>query len=487
MSENTVFAQRIGLTGVVQAIVSLKGLIILPILTKTLGASDYGIWTQILVTISLLLPSISLGLGPAMVRFLSVKGKREIGQGVLTILSVILPISLIAALVVFLLSDFLAVTLLGQESVDTAIKVASLLLTLEALNTMALASFRIFGQIKRYAAIILAQSALEIGLIAFFVLSGQGLVGAIIALSATRGFFLLIMLYLIFSHAGFAFPDYSILRPYLVYGLPLIPAIIFTLIIFSSDRYVVGFFMGETSVGIYSAAYSIGNILLMLPENFVYILSPTIFSLYDRGRASEVKTYLSYSWKYFLMLSIPSVFGLSILAEPLLNSLTTAEFTLEGRFIIPLVAAGTVFFGVYMIFGEVVRLSKRIRIFPIVLGAAAVLNLGLNILLVPHWGIIAAAITTLVAYVMLAIVMYYQAGKYLKFDLKLDFIIKSIASSVVMGAVIWAIKPAGIAKVLLAVVIGAAIYFVVLFLLRGFSRNEIQFFFKLLKETVKGI
>lgn len=487
MSEYTVFAQRIGLAGIARTVDSLKGLIILPILTKTLGASGYGIWAQILVTVLMLQPLIKLGLDSATVRFLSSRGKREIGQGILTVLSVVLLTSMIGALVVFLLSDFLAINLLRDESAAAVIRVGSLLIILEALNAAALGSFRIFGQIKRYSIILLSQTALEIGLIAFFVLSGYGLLGAIISLLIARGIILLIVLYLIISYAGFAYPDFSLLRPYLAYGLPLVPTMIFGGVIASSDRYVIGFFMGAASVGIYSAAYGIGGVISMFLGYIAYILAPTIFNLFDRGRVAEVKTYLSYSWKYLLMFSIPSAFGLSILAEPLLGSLTTAEFIPTGKFIIPLIALSMVLYGIRGIFSQVVQLSKRTTIFAIAFGAAAALNLGLNILLVPHWGIIAAASSTLVAYTTVAIIIYYQAGKYLKFDLKLDFIIKSVLSSIAMTLVIWAINPAGIAQLLLSIVVGATIYFAILLLLRGFSRSEIQFFFKLFKETVGRI
>ena len=487
MSQYTVFAQRIGLAGIARTIVSLKGLIILPILTKTLGASDYGIWAQILVTVLLLQPFITLGLGSATVRFLSARGKREIGQGVLTVLSVALLTSMIAALAVFLLSDFLAITLLGSGSAAAAIRLGSLLIILEALSTIALGSFRIFGQIKRYSIIILSQTALEIGLVAFFVLSGYGLLGAIISLLITRGIILLVMLYLILSYAGFSPPDFSRLRPYLAYGLPLVPTAIFEIIVSSSDRYVIGFFMGAASVGIYSAAYGIGSIISMFLGYIAYILAPTIFNLFDRGRVDEVKTYLSYSWKYLLMLSIPSAFGLSILAEPLLGSLTTGEFVSAGRFIIPLVALSMVLYGVRGIYTEVLLSSKRTRIIAVAFGAAAALNLGLNILLVPHWGVIAAATTTLIAYALVAGIICYQSRKYMKFDSNLGFIIKSVLASIVMTFAIWAFSPVGAVKIVLSIIIGAAVYFAVLFLLKGFKKAETQFFLRLVKETVRGV
>jgi len=66
MTEYKLFAQRVGLVGITNAIVSLRGLILIPILTKTLGASGYGMWAQIIVTISLITPIAMLGLPSAM-------------------------------------------------------------------------------------------------------------------------------------------------------------------------------------------------------------------------------------------------------------------------------------------------------------------------------------------------------------------------------------------------------------------------------------
>jgi O-antigen/teichoic acid export membrane protein len=62
MNEYKLFAQRVGLVGIANVIVSLRGVILLPILTKTLGTELYGVWAQILVTISLLMPFGLLGL-----------------------------------------------------------------------------------------------------------------------------------------------------------------------------------------------------------------------------------------------------------------------------------------------------------------------------------------------------------------------------------------------------------------------------------------
>jgi O-antigen/teichoic acid export membrane protein len=487
MSEYTLFTKRVGLVGLVQTLATLKGLIILPILTKTLGATDYGIWAQILVTVSLLQPFVQLGFASSIVRFLPVKGKREIVQGIITALSVTLVTGAVVSLIFFLSSNYLAANFLKEESAALIIEIASPLIVLEALNVMASNSFRIFGQIKRYAIVSLLQTSLEIGLIAFFVLSGHGLMGAVISLLITRCIILLVMLHLIISYAGFAAPDFSLLRPFLVFGLPLIPTVIFELVVALSDRYVIGFFRGIASVGIYSAAYSIGGIISMFWSYIAYILGPTVFNLYDSNKIGEVKTYLSYSWKYLMMLSIPSAFGLSALAKPLLTSLTTPEFVSTGQFVVPLVALSMIFYGVQGIFGEVIQMSKHTKIFAIAFGTGAGLNLGLNVLFVPRWGVIAAAIVALIAYVLVAGIIYYQSRKYMIFDANPVFVIKSILASAVMTLAIWAFHPVGAVKIVLSVIIGAAIYFAVLFLLKGLTQAETRFFLQLFKETAKGV
>ena len=66
-----------GLVEITNLIVNLRGLIIIPILTKTLGADAYGIWSVIIVTISLLSPMALLGLTSAMIRFLAAEKDKK--------------------------------------------------------------------------------------------------------------------------------------------------------------------------------------------------------------------------------------------------------------------------------------------------------------------------------------------------------------------------------------------------------------------------
>src|SRR5579863_3311381 len=71
------FTQDIGILGLTQLVVAIGGVITLPIITKFLGAEDYGIWTQLMVTSNLIAPIALLGLPYTMARFLAGEKEKE--------------------------------------------------------------------------------------------------------------------------------------------------------------------------------------------------------------------------------------------------------------------------------------------------------------------------------------------------------------------------------------------------------------------------
>jgi len=475
MAEYELVTKHVAWIGIARFISFARGFILLPVLTKVLGAGDYGAWSVILVTVSLLLPFTMIGLPYGMGRFLPAeKEKRNASKGIFTTLFTILFTSIIFASCLFFLADTVATVLLKDASFAPVIRIASLLVILQALSQLSVGSFMPFRQVKTYSILIIIETFVEIALVYFFVLFGFGLRGAIIALLITRGIVLLISMPLIISRFGFSLPSFSVFRSYLAFGLPVVPSVIFEWVIASSDRYMIGFFLGGVSVGIYSAAYGMGSMAALTLYIIIFALAPTIVKSYDEGRIEDTKTYLSYSLKYILMLLIPSVFGLSILARPLLHSLTTAEFVSPGIFIVPLVATSMIFNGMWAVYGRVVTLSKHTRIFTIASVAAGLTNIGLNIIFIPRFGLIGAAITTLISYIMAGFIMFYNSRKYIRFGISWNFIMKSILASIIMTLAIWAFSPVGIVKILLSIVIGIIIYFGVLLLLKGFKREELR-------------
>ena len=475
MPEYKLFAQRVGLIGITNLLVNLRGLILIPILTKTLGAEGYGIWAQVIVTISLITPIVMLGLPSAMIRFLAAeRDRREIQEGFYSSTVSVFLVSLLASSILFIFSEPIAASLF--DGATEVVKLIAVIIPFWNLDTTLFSLFTAFNQMKRYSIFRIAETFGEVGLVAYMVLSGFGIFGAVISLLIIRIVTIFVMSMLVIREIGVKIPDFSKIKPYLHYGLPLVPSTIFTWIAASSDRYVIVYFLGIAPVGIYSAAYNIGHaVIYMFLAPISFVLVPTLSRLYDDKKIEEVKTHLRYSLKYFLMFAIPVAFGVSVLAKQILTILATSEFVYTGSLVIPFVALSTVLSGIYSIIGTILILVKKTKIFGFIWCMAALTNLSLNVVLVPYIGIPGAAIATLISFAIASVITVHISFRYLKFDVGLTFILKSITASVIMALIIWQLNPIGTLSVLIAIGIGAGVYFGLLVSLKGIKKEEVGF------------
>jgi O-antigen/teichoic acid export membrane protein len=461
--------------GIVNLLVSLSGLILLPILTKTLPIEEYGIWVQILVTITLISPIVGLGLPYTMVRFLAAeKDKTKIQEGFYSVAVFIAFTSLAASVLLLLFSEPFATAFLGGRA--DLIRIISVIIPIECLNNLFLNYFRTFQRIKKYSLFTILYTYGMVVLVAYSLLSGYGIFGALISFLIARIIVFLLMGTLVVSEIGVKIPRFSHLNEHLRFGLPTVSGNFSGWIVNSSDRYIIGYLLGVAFVGYYSPGYLLGTMINMYGAPLGLLLPAVLSKLYDEGKECEVKRYLEYTLKYFLMFAIPSVFGLSLLSESLLMILSTPEIASYGYLITPFTAVSALFLGVYAIVVHSLHLVKKTKIDGCIWMIAAIINLVLNFVFIPYFGIFGAAITTLIAYTFALILGAYYSFKYIKFDVDFYFMLKSIFAAIVMSLMIIKWSPEGTLNVLLAIGICAAVYAVILLLLKGIKKEEIQFF-----------
>ena len=477
------FARDVAVIGIASLMGALGGIILLPLITKTLGTYDYGIWVQVNVTIGLAMSFVSLGLPFAMTRFLAAeKNNREIQEGFYSVFSLVFFTTLVLSFLILILADSIANAFFNGAA--PVVRITGLIILAWSLEWVCLCFFRSFRQMKTWALFSLADTYGQIGLIVLLVFNGYGLFSMVLAILAVRFVILLASFLLIKAEIGIKKPHFSRMKEYFSFALPTIPANMAAWVVASSDRYVIGYFLGAESVGIYSAGYTVGSIPLMFLAMVGFVLPPALSKLYDEGRMSEVQTHLSYSLKYSLAMAIPFVFGSTILAEPVLRLFSTAEIAVQGYLVVPIVALSTLILVFGGVISHILILVKKTKISGAAWIIAAAVNLGLTILLVPNMGILGGAIATLCAYSAgTAIELYYS---FKEFKIKIDwrFIIKALLSSAIMALIVWVINTQSNINIIITVLIGVAVYGLSLFLLRGFSREETSFFRALLQPGI---
>jgi O-antigen/teichoic acid export membrane protein len=478
MTESKLLIQRIGLVGATNLLLGLSSIILLPILTKILTIADYGVWAQISVTVALVPGIATLGLPFTMTRFLpSARTKEEIQEIFYSIVFIILISSGLVCLLIYFFSGSVASILFDNNIL--IVKILSLISFSECLNATLNSYFRSTQQIKKYSIFTFMQVIFYYVFVLLFLLDGKGIIGATIGLLIESLSLLLIMGYFAFRDVGIKIPRFTNLKKIMSYGIPTIPINFSRWIVDSSDRYVIAIFLGTTAVGYYNPGYSLGNVINTFIIPISYIFPATLSKYYDEKRIIEVKTILNNTLRYFLLISIPAVFGLSLLSKPILSVLSTPEIASKGYLITPFTAVTALFFGIVSIFNQVLLLEKKTKITGNIVSLCAVLNFGLNFILIPYIGIIGAAITTLFAYTVNLLLIIYCSAKYLRLGDNTLYIKKYIIASVLMCLIIINFNPSGLLEISIIIGICVVTYFLILFFIGGFDKNEIRILIKL--------
>ena len=475
MSDYELLVKRIGLTGIASFVVALSPVLLLPILTKILTIQEYGIWSLILVTASFVPMVVLLGLPNSMVRFLApVKNKDEIREGYYSIALVVLGAGFVSSLFLLVFEQSIAADLLSNNR--TVALLLPLITFVAAYNYVPQTYFRTFQQAKRYSIVSFLQAASYVILVGAFVVVGLGLAGAVFAYLINLLLIALISTYYVMRDIGVIVPRFAELKAYLKYGLPLMPSSVSSWALSVSDRYIITFFLSVAWVGYYSPGYQLGWIISLLATPLTILVPTALYEHYDANRIAEVKTIIRYSVKYFLAVAVPAAFVLSLLSKPILLVLTTPAIAANGYLITPFTALSAVLFGVWSIIAIVLTFEKRTAIIGTIWVLGATLNIGLNLVLVPYFGIIAAALTTLLGYGFIFGITAIYSIRRMTLDLDLGFILKSIFASIVISPLVLVWHSSGFLSICVLIVVCAVVYTAILFALKGFTASEIRFF-----------
>jgi O-antigen/teichoic acid export membrane protein len=314
---------------------------------------------------------------------------------------------------------------------------------------------------------------------------GYKLLGVVISAIISVTIMDVIAITIILKRLKFTRPRFSNMKLYVKWGILLTPNDAVMWIINASDKFIVNYFLGASATGIYNASYGIGFYAAFAVYPLGMVLYPYLTKAYSESR-DDCAAYLKYSFKYLMMITIPAAFGLAVLAKSLLLIFTTSEFV-SGSSVTIFSALAAIFFCFYQLFQYVLYLTDKTQIVIKLLGVAAVLNVVLNLIFVPIMGITGAGLSSFIAYGVLGGLTLIISRKSIRFDLNIIFLMKSFLASSLMAVCIWLINPGSIIMLLVSIIIGLLIYFGALILLRGLSKDELQFFASFIRTNIESI
>lgn len=476
-----------------QIVPAIIGFISIPIITRLFSSDDYGNYSLVVATIGVL--TTLLGWLPmSIIRFYPVyeRDRRlDIFYGNITKL-VFISIAIVAA--VFLIFFFSIKTGLSSELyLFMYLGVGVFIVT--AVFDVLQYFLRSKREVNWYTKFALWRSimgfGLALGLIFLFKLGIESLFLGII-LSA------IVVLPLLWRKAiGSTLVvmsskiDFSLVKEMAKYSFPLVIANLAAWILSLSDRYILEFFRGSQEVGIYSASYNItSQSIMFIITLFTLASGPISMHIWEKEGEKKSKEFTSKTTRYYLMICIPAVVGLSVLAKPLIGILVGRQF-FEGYKIVPLVALGSLFLGLQQNFQVGFSYYKKTGTITFAVAVSGLLNLLLNFIFVPKHGYIAAAASTLISYAFLLLLMIIFSYRFFAWKFPFKSLVTSICASAIMGILVYYIGnkltfPIAV-NLILGICIGILIYFALLFLLNEIEPREKEVIKRILKRGVASL
>lgn len=176
----------------------------------------------------------------------------------------------------------------------------------------------------------------------------------------------------------------------------------------TSDRLMISKFVGNSAVGIYGIVYSISSISLVFWDAINSSLIPYMFTKIDQNNKEEVQ--LNKIVESILVFYAVISIVITSFAPELISILATEEYY-DAIYLVPPIAAGIYFTALYNIFANVLLFYKKSSYIMYMTIISAICNLILNWIFIPRYGYVAAAYTTLITYVLLALMQFKAMEK----------------------------------------------------------------------------
>ncbi|GIF19576.1 O-antigen/teichoic acid export membrane protein [Actinoplanes tereljensis] len=376
------------------AVQLLCAALLTPILTRVLGAEQFGAVTSANAVMQIIFILAGFGLQEAVQREHSghdnlLGARRLIGFGLLA-----------GAALTF--TGWATVGLwsgpLGLADSLGTVKLAVIWAGLSAVTNVSLGLLRSQDRLAAFAVVGLMQSvvaeAVSLGLSKAIAPTANNFIwGQTIA----QGLALLIALVLI--PPAFVRPrDVEFIGRSLLFALPLVPSTLATFVLTSSDRLVVESALGSAEVARYQVAYNVAGMPMLLLSVLSSAWMPRFFSIEEEGQRGAV---LRDSRDALSRLMVPVILGFGFGAPLVLRVWAPAEYRPDDlQVLVSVVLVTVVPFAAQLAVTRTLMTYGRTGSIALANFLGAIVNLGLNLLLIPHFGLMGSAIATLIAYIM---------------------------------------------------------------------------------------
>jgi O-antigen/teichoic acid export membrane protein/glycosyltransferase involved in cell wall biosynthesis len=394
-----------GIGGLVSRVIAV---LLLPVYTRYLTPADYGKIETLLALTTVMGLILRAGITSAFFRFYF---DVEDDDGRLRVLRTSFWFTMgggtLGLLLLLAFAEPVSTLLFGSAGAANLVRAAGVALWATVNYEQMTALFRVEERSVAFVCASLANVFLTIGLTLLLVVAlEKGAIGVIVGnFSGTLIVYLALLGYRR-EQLGLQF-DRGLLREMNRFGLPLVPTALFLWVTNFSDRFFLVKLADVTEAGLYSVGVRVASAMVLLLTAFRMAWPAFAYSIRDEREAR--RTY-AYVLTYLIFVTAWVALALTLLSPWLVDLLAAPRFAESSRVVGPL-AFATVSYAAYIVIAIGVGRARRTQFNWVVTGAAAAVNVALNLALIPPYGMMGAAIATVAAYTTMAVGMAWWSQR----------------------------------------------------------------------------
>ncbi|PID58035.1 hypothetical protein CSB45_04925 [candidate division KSB3 bacterium] len=376
---------------------SLASIVLLPVYTRYLSPEDYGIIEIIDSIRSLLIVILLAGFVPATAKFYKSSESLDEQKAVVgTSFWFICISSLLWSLGLFFFNRTASRLLLGEASLAVFINLGIVLLFFQAMLTTGNNYLNIQKKSKLFLVASLLKLVLNIGAnLLFIVVMHLGAKGMLYGELLSTGVVGLWLIIYVGRHNSFPL-RLSMLRSMMKFGLPFIPNALSSSLMHRVDRYLLRELGSLSDVGIYGLGYRFPFMLnFLILGSFGRIWNAA--AMYEIAKQEHYQRTFAKITTYFMTLYVVCQYSMIVMAPTMIKIIAAPDY-FEAWKIVQIVGLGMCLYSFHQFFIIGAFIKNKTWYLPIAYTLSAAVNIALNWLLIPRYGYIAAAWTTVATY-----------------------------------------------------------------------------------------
>jgi len=320
----------------------------------------------------------------------------------------------------------------------------------------------------RYGFLSVAKATLALGLGTLLVVFGLKAHGPLLGLLVGILGATLMLAWRAWRGARIALADAGLFRDLWKYGLPLSIMSLLAFVVSSSDRFLLAWIMDKNAAGLYSAGYDLAQYTLGTLMVIVNLAAyPLVVRTLEQSGNDAVQAQLSRYGLLLFAMALPATLGFIVLAGNIAHVVLGTAFSLSAAQLLPWFAIAALIGGLKALYYDLAfQLARRTQWQLWIVLAAAVINLLLNLLWIPIFGLLGAAYTTVLAYIVGLILSAWLGRRIFPLPALSTEFVKVAAAALMMAVALWILRGFhGMGMLVVQLLVGMAVYVVGLMLL----------------------